>query len=74
MAIERTQDGAVIITGNDIDTYRLLALKGALKLETLGMKRRGPSAYSIVKKEFNLRGDKVSVLKQFEALIAEATK
>jgi len=32
-----------------IEAYRLLALKGALKLESIGLKRRGPSALSIVR-------------------------
>jgi hypothetical protein len=31
------------------EAFRLLALKGALKLEILGMRRRGPSALSIVR-------------------------
>lgn len=54
-----------------IDNYRLFALKSALKLETLGMQRKGPSAYSIVKNEFGLRGSKISVYKQFCAILAE---
>jgi hypothetical protein len=74
MAIEKTEDGTLVITGEHIDVYRMLALKGALKLEMLGMKRRGPSAYSIIKSELGLRGNKASVLKQFEALCASATK
>ena len=32
-----------------IQSYQLIALKGALKLESLGMKGRGKSALSIVK-------------------------
>ncbi len=56
----------------DPQVYRLLALKGALKLECLGMKRsRGPSALTIVKKEFGLKGDARSVLAQYEALLRE---
>lgn len=50
----------------DPKTFRLLALKGALKLECLGMRRsRGPSAYSIVKREFGFKGNKNSVYTQF---------
>lgn len=45
--------------------YRLLALRGALKLECLGMKRsRGPSAFSIVKREFGFKGTKQAVYTQ----------
>ena len=58
-------------TPESIDRFRLVALKSALKLETLGMKRRGQSAYSIVKQELGLKGNKESVLKQLEAKIEE---
>ena len=55
-----------MITGEkNIALARMLTLKQALRLETLGMKRRGPSVYSIVKKEFGLRGNKHSVFTQF---------
>ena len=54
---------------NKIDKYRLFVLRSALKLETLGMASRGPSAYSIIKKEFNLKGNKQKVLEQFSNLI-----
>lgn len=33
-----------------IEAFKLLSLKGALKLESIGLKRRGPSALSEVKK------------------------
>jgi len=45
---------------------RLAVLRGALKCEVLGMRRsRRPTVYSLVKKEFGLRGSKRSVLDQF---------
>lgn len=56
-------------TPEAIDQFRLRALRGALKMEILGMKRRGQSAYSIIKQEFGLKGNKQSVLEQFEKLI-----
>jgi hypothetical protein len=41
-----------------------------LKAEMRGMKlTRGPSALSIVKKEFGLRGSRESVMQQFEELL-----
>ena len=58
-----------IITGDDIKSYQFIARKGALKLEILGMKRRGKSAYSICKSEYGLKGSKQSVLDQMEAMI-----
>ena len=36
-------------TPDSIQAYRMLALKGALKLESLGIRRKGPSALALVK-------------------------
>ena len=58
-------------TPEQIDAFRLRALRGALKLETLGMRRGGRSAYSIVKEEFGFKGNKQKVLEQLEAKINE---
>ena len=44
-----TDTGFTASTPEQIEAYRLLALKGALKLEALGMKRRGASALSVVR-------------------------
>ena len=60
-----------ITTPEHINFDRLLTVKQALRLETLGMSRRGQSAYSAVKKEFALKGTKVSVLEKFTKLIEE---
>jgi hypothetical protein len=70
MAIETTE-GGTIITGEHIPLYRLLVMKQALKLETLGMKRRGESVHSIVKREFGFKGDVVSVYAQLSDYIEE---
>ncbi len=58
-------------TPEQIDMFRFLSLKSALKLECLGMTRRGQSAYSIVKAEYGFKGNKKSVLKQMEQIIEE---
>ena len=59
-----------MITGSEnINLYRLITLKHALKLETLGMKKRGKSAYAVVKKELNLKGSKQKVYEQLENII-----
>lgn len=54
-----------------IEMFRMRALRGALKLEILGMRRKGRSAYSLVKEEFKFKGNKVKVLKQLEVKIEE---
>lgn len=55
-----------------INNFRLRALRGALKLEILGMKRRGRSAYSLAKEEFGFKGNKQKVLEQLEAKLNES--
>jgi hypothetical protein len=57
-----------VITGENIGRYREKVLLSALKLEILGMKRRGPSAYSIIKSEFKLKGNRQSVYDQFKLI------
>ena len=61
-------------TPEQIDLFRFLSLRSALKLECLGMKRRGQSAYSIVKQEYGFKGNKKSVLEQMEQIIKEIKK
>lgn len=55
---------------DQVQFARMLALRSALKLELQGLKRsRPPSAYSIIKREFNLRGSRESVYTQFCELV-----
>jgi hypothetical protein len=58
-------------TPEQIDMFRFLSLKSALKLECLGMGRRGQSAYSIIKQEYGFKGSKKSVLEQMQQIIKE---
>ena len=55
MAIERTPGGTVIFTGPHIETVRLIALKGALRLEAAGMRRRGRSALALAREASGLK-------------------
>lgn len=50
---------------------QLLARRGALSLEIKGLRRRGRSAYSIVKETYGLRGSRESVLHQLTDLIEQ---
>lgn len=43
MAIEQGKSGAVMVTGEHIAVAQMMAAKGAIKLEKLGMKSRGGS-------------------------------
>jgi len=59
----------MITDKNNINKFRLLTLQSALKLEVLGMNRRGRSVYSIVKQEFGFKGSKAKVLDQLSRMI-----
>ncbi len=50
---------------NSSQAYQMIALEKALKLELLGMKRRGQSAYAIIKQQFGLTGNRQKVYDQF---------
>jgi len=63
----------LLTTPEQISGARLIALRGALKLELLGMKRRGRSAYSIIKDEFGLKGNKQKVYDQFDLIVKDIT-
>lgn len=58
---------------NQIEYFRLKTLRSAVKLETLGMKRRGTSAMKIVKTELGLKLSTkgVDVLAALDARIEE---
>ncbi len=56
---------------NQIEFFRLLTLRQMLKLELLGMKRTGRSAYSIIKQETGLKGSRQSVYEQFSKLLGK---
>ena len=58
------------ITGENIDLFRMSILEKALKLELLGMKGRGRSAYSVIKSEFGLKGNRQSVYDQFKVYVS----
>jgi len=57
------------IDGKNAYRFRLRTLRSALRLEIHGMKKRGQSAYSIIKAEFGLKGNKRSVLEQINEII-----
>ena len=52
-----------------IELYRLLSLRAALRLEVVGLKGRGKSAYSIAKQELGVKGNKQKVLDQVNQMI-----
>ncbi len=63
----------VMASVNDIDVYRLRTLRAAVKLEKVGLRRRGKSAKSIVIGELRLpiRSTYEAVIEALDALIPE---
>ncbi len=62
---------SIVLAGKEIPLARLIAMRGALTLELIGMSRRGRSVYSMVKEELGIKGNKQSVLSQLEKHIAK---
>ena len=63
-------------TPEKIDLYRMLVLEKMLRLEILGIsmfKSRGKTAYTVIKREYNLRGSRKKVWDTFKLMI-ETTK
>ena len=61
----------ILTTPEQIKQFQLLTMYQSLKLECLGLKHSQGSVYALVKKQFNLKGTKQSVLKQFGQLIGK---
>jgi len=59
-------------TPQKIDLYRMNVLEKMLKLEMLGIKmNKGgqPTAYSVIKKEYNLKGSRQKVYDTFKQIV-----
>jgi len=57
-------------THDQIHQFRRLTLLRGLKLEAEGYQvKRPPSCYTVVKKEFGLKGNKAKVLEQFTKIV-----
>jgi hypothetical protein len=71
--IETNEGGGFCITGqDDIALYRLMVMRGGLRLECKGLKlSRGTTCYTLAKREFGFKGNKAKVLAQLEAQIEE---
>jgi hypothetical protein len=69
-----SNDGVIVITGEEnVRMAGILALRGALKLETKGLKRRGKSARTIAQELLKLPGrpNAVTVYRKLNAYIVD---
>ncbi len=64
-----TQRNAHIDTPEQIDAFRARVLLRGLRLETLGMTKRGQSCYAIIKQEYGLKGSKQKVYENFKKIL-----
>ena len=62
------------ISGAAIGVYRLRALISACELEAQGLRRRGGSAFAILKKELGVRGNRDKVLELARESLANVHK
>jgi hypothetical protein len=58
-----------VLTGQAINQFQAKVLLSALKLEILGMKRNGRSAYSLAKERYSLTGNKQTVYCKLRKLL-----
>jgi len=66
---------SALTTPEQIALYRLATLRSALKLESKGLRMgKGPTALSILRKEFGYKGTRDAILAQVTQDVAEAMK
>ena len=69
MPVERTPTGATVITGDSINMFRALSLKGRLQLEVKGIKFRLPTAPAVREMIGSSTRSKAKLLEELEEWI-----
>lgn len=67
-------NGTMISDKDNIKNLRVLTMLSGLRLEVkTGMRltSKAPTCYTLVKREYNLKGNKKKVLEQFESILLE---
>jgi hypothetical protein len=67
MTATKKTDPIVLSTAPQIEGARLASIEGRLKLELKGIRFGGTSTFAFVKRTFEMKGSRASVLKQFQA-------
>ena len=65
---------AITLTGEQIDTYRAQMILNGLYMEVkhnMRLTAKAPSCYSLAKKEYGLKGNKISVYNQLGTLFVK---
>jgi hypothetical protein len=73
MPVEKTEGGGFVVTGEAINLYSLIALRGALQLESKGFRRSRRSARTIACERLGLKGRPriETVLRELDAKIEQ---
>ena len=61
------------IVGDQVRGAQMITQRAALRLELKGMTRRGRSMFSIIKEQYQLKGNRQKVFEQFDAIVKEHT-
>jgi len=74
--IETGEGGTSYVGAGAVDLFRMQTLARGLRRELRGMRltRKAPTCYSIIKREYGLKGGRQKVLDQFLVLLLEAAK
>ena len=68
----RQEETIALNKPEQIEAFALLSLRGRLRLETVGMKTRGPSALKIIKSKTGLRAATAKAMQpKFDAWLIE---
>ena len=67
--------GITLTTPEQIEAFRLLSLRGALKMEIAGMRHsKGISASKVLREQYGITGQRKAQLVKLEARIKEVTE
>lgn len=61
----------IITTPEGIEAFRLLSIKGRLSLELKGLKARGGSTFTYVKRQFGFKGSRQKVYDQYVQMLKD---
>ena len=62
--------GGFMCAGRDsVNLYRLLSIRKMCEMRLLGLRSRGPSPFTVIKRELGFRGNNEKVLAQLNAYI-----
>jgi len=72
--ISSSEGGGLMCAGRDsVNLYRLLSIRKMCQMRLRGLKFRGPSPFTVIKRELGFRGNNEKVLAQLNAHIEALT-